>query len=136
MKNADVPTETVAIFFYGLHMDVETLRQKGIIALEPRVAYAMGRRVVLRSKAMLVASEGDRAAGVVCRMSTTDIQRLYQDITGYEQIALAVKVGATTITAVCMVHRAPQLSDPVDDLYAGKLKEIYRQLGVSTDLLH
>lgn len=136
MKKDNMQQTSVAIFFYGLHMDMETLRDKGVVALDPCVAYAKGFRIVLGRKAMLIESEGQRAAGVVCRMPEADIQRLYKGMLDYERIGLMVEAGNATITAVCMIHRAPRLSDPVDDHYANKLKEIYRRLELDANLLN
>ena len=67
------------LFFYGLFMDEDLLKKKGISPSKPAPAFVDGFGLKIGERATLVKSDGERAYGVLMSLSGEDINRLYSE---------------------------------------------------------
>ncbi|MFL9881025.1 hypothetical protein PQR63_21680 [Herbaspirillum rhizosphaerae] len=125
----------VPIFFYGLHMDAESLQQKGIAIRQPRLATILHHSVVVREKAMLLREKDALAYGMLYHLTHAEIDILYQHQTGYRAEAFPVNDGEHEICAISMVHIEPPLDSPIDYDYVSRLRAVLERLGFPVDHL-
>ena len=125
----------VEIFFYGLHMDAESLRQKGVVIRQPRLATILHHRVAVREKAMLLREKDALAYGMLYQLTHAEIDMLYQHQTGYRAEAFLANDGEHEVCAVSMVHIEPPIDSPVDYDYVSRLRTVLEQLGFPVDHL-
>ena len=132
----------VEIFFYGLHMDAASLRQKGIAIRQPRLATILHHRVavrekamLLREKAMLLREKDALAYGMLYQLTHAEIDMLYQHQTGYRAEAFLANDGEHEACAISMVHIEPPIDSPVDYDYVSRLRTVLEQLGFPVDHL-
>ncbi len=86
-KDSDLP-----LFFYGLFMDEQLLREKGVRASVPRIAYLDGYRLCIGRRATLLRDPGARAHGVLMRVTREDAEALYGDDSVRDYVAEPVNV--------------------------------------------
>ncbi|MFQ5688610.1 MAG: gamma-glutamylcyclotransferase family protein [Candidatus Scalindua sp.] len=67
------------IFFYGLFMDDELLREKGFNPTFGKIAYVDGYGLRIGERATLVKSEGERSYGLVMELREEELEQLYSD---------------------------------------------------------
>lgn len=67
------------IFFYGLFMDDELLKEKGFNPTLGNVAFVDGYGLRIGERATLVKSENERSYGVVMGLSEEELEKLYSD---------------------------------------------------------
>ena len=81
----------VAVFFYGLFMDVSLLSSKGISPSRAIVGYVDGFGLRIGKRATLVPDEADRAYGVLMTIRAGDVAALY---------SVGRVIGPTVVVAV------------------------------------
>jgi len=143
MKESAVPKKakterTFDVFFYGLYMDADLLKSKGVVARDPRPALVQDHIVRLGAKAMLLRSHGRHAAGMLYQMNDREIDILYADARGYRRQRLsATVVGAEAkfrpTAVISMVHIDPPIhsSQDQDPDYCARWKNLVQRLGIS-----
>lgn len=67
------------VFFYGLFMDEDLLKQKGLHPLDARPAYVVGYGLRIGERATLEKSAGERSYGSVIQLSEDEIDVLYSE---------------------------------------------------------
>ena len=67
------------IFFYGLFMDQDLLTPKGLNPSNPRKGYVAGLGLRIGKRATLVRAEGEKAYGMVMRLSAEEATALYSE---------------------------------------------------------
>ncbi|WP_050479229.1 hypothetical protein [Herbaspirillum rhizosphaerae] len=125
----------VDIFFYGLHMDAESLQQKGIVIRQPRLATIQHHSVVVREKAMLLRERDALACGMLYQLTHAEIDLLYQHQTGYRAEAFLANDGEREVCAISMVHIEPPIDSAVDYAYVSRLRSVLERLGFPVDHL-
>jgi len=65
------------VFFYGLFMDEELLKAKGIQSAEVRVGFVNGHRLRIDSRATLVRHPDGRAYGAMMEIAISDAATCY-----------------------------------------------------------
>lgn len=127
---------TVAVFFYGLFMDIDLLRQRGVAAGNPQRARLDGYRLVLGSRATLVPAPGSSAHGILMHLPREDIERLYDEpsLKAYRSEEVRVKLGdGQTVSALCYNLPQPLPRSAPDRNYARQLYELAVKLGLPDD---
>jgi enamine deaminase RidA (YjgF/YER057c/UK114 family) len=132
----EVSSRRVDVFFYGLFMDVELLRAKG---LEPKgVELAAVDDLALRiaQRAALVPVAGARVHGVVMSLTVSELDQLYSEpsVRAYRpQAVLAHLAGGEVIAALC--YNLPEPPSPTErnEEYAGKLRAIAEKIGLPAE---
>ena len=125
----------VEIFFYGLHMDAESLRQKGVVIRQPRLATILHHSVIVREKAMLLRQKDALACGMLYQLTHAEIDTLYKHQTGYRAEAFLANDGEREVCAISMVHIDPPIDSQIDYAYVSRLRDVLERLGFPIDHL-
>ena len=127
------PARMADVFFYGLFMDQDLLRSKGLIPRRAEVAWADGVELVIGQRAALVPRRGARAYGVLMSLDIEGLQRLYADptVSAYQPQTLQVHLrsGGTALAVCYNLPALPPTADR-DSGYADKLRAVAEKVGL------
>lgn len=129
MRRADV-------FFYGLFMDEELLRGKGIDPHGRALASVDGYALRIGQRAALVPTPGARVHGVVFSLELAELARLYADpsVQAYQPEAVLARVnGDGVIAALCYNLSPPPSASEKNPEYAAKLRTLAQRIGLPAD---
>lgn len=131
----DLPRR-IDVFFYGLFMDEDLLRSKGLAPQNRRLAAVPGFRLVIGERATLVPSPSEIVHGVVVALSQEELDSLYSEssVSIYRPEAVKAKlVNGETVEALCFNLPTPP-HDSVRNLeYAVRLAELAARIGLPAD---
>lgn len=128
----------VTVFFYGLFMDAQLLRGRGVEVCHPTRAHAEGYRLVLGDRATLVRADGFTAHGMLMYLKREDVERLYADpsVSAYRPETVRVMlVDGTMVDAQCYNLPPPVSTGAPNRDYARKLHELGTRLGLPAQYL-
>ena len=132
----DSAPRTVEIFFYGLFMDVELLRQQALAPRRPRRAFVDGFEIRIGARASLAPAAGARAYGMLMGLAPAEIARLY-GAPGLEmylpEAILARTMDGEAVPALCYNLAEPPAPSERDDAYATRLRAVLAALGFPDD---
>jgi hypothetical protein len=119
-------------FFYGLYMDLDVLREAGIVPIAPRQAFVDNFALQIGRRATLLPAVGARAYGMLYTVTHDELDRLYT-APGLEQYrpeaVLARPLDGAPIPALCYnLREAPQPHERNPD-YALRLQRVLDKLG-------
>lgn len=126
----------VDVFFYGLFMDEELLRAKG---LEPRGAelgWVEGVNLRIGQRAALVPKAGSTVHGVVLSLTLAELDRLYSEpsVQAYQPMAVLVHLRSGGLTsALCYNLPQPPFAAERNPDYAAKLRAVAQKVGLPAD---
>lgn len=124
------------VFFYGLFMDEDLLRSKGLDPKNRRLAAVEGFRLVIGKRATLVPSPCETVHGVVFALSQPELDSLYSEpsVSIYRPETVRARLmHGETVAAVCFNLPTPP-HDSVRNLeYAVKLAELAARIGLPAD---
>jgi hypothetical protein len=129
--SASADEQRVDVFFYGLFMDGDVLREQQVAALEPRRAYAEGYELRIGRRATLIPFAGKRACGMVYGLTEGELDRLYSapGLEQYRPEPLLVQMeDGKTLPVLCYVCPRPQPGEGNAE-YAARLRAILKKLG-------
>jgi hypothetical protein len=132
----DVSERRVDVFFYGLFMDREFLREKGFAPTNERVASVQGFALRIGQRATLVPSANHVTYGVVMSLSHDDIDALYSEtsVSIYRpEAVLAQYSDGTLAPALCFNLPLPPGPNEHNTEYAARLRALADQLGLPAD---
>jgi Gamma-glutamyl cyclotransferase, AIG2-like len=121
------------IFFYGLFMDANLLRDKGIRPLDIRLAAVSGFALRIGARAMLVPAPADKVHGVLMKLSHDDIDKLYAEpsVAAYRpEPVIAVDPDGVTVAALCYNLPEPPSPDERNAEYAARLRALAQRIGL------
>src|SRR4030095_435081 len=124
------------VFFYGLFMDQDLLREKGIEPTAVELASVDGYALRIGQRATLVASGVSRVHGVVMSLTLAALERLYSDpsVAAYRpQAVLAQLASGGVIGALCYNLPEPPAPGEQNAEYSAKLRVIGRKVGLPAD---
>jgi len=125
------------VFFYGLFMDEENLRQKGINPVNPRKGYLNNYTLKIGQRASLIQSENDKAYGIVVQLDEKELARLYSEKSVADYIPEKVEVVSETgeqIAAMC--YNLPlKLLTGTNEEYAKSLYKLAKELDFPDEYL-
>jgi hypothetical protein len=75
----DVTERSIAVFFYGLFMDMSVLQQRGLDPRNPQAASLDGYDIEIRDRATLVPHAEARVYGIVTGLTHVEIDTLYAE---------------------------------------------------------
>ena len=131
-----MPDRLVAVFFYGLFMDADLLRSKGIEPAHPRSALVEGLALRIGRRATLAVAAGARAHGVVMELSHEQIERLYSDpsLDAYRPEPVIARLDdGSVVAALCFNREAEDPGEvPVEVRadYASRLRAAATRAGL------
>jgi hypothetical protein len=121
----------VDVFFYGLFMDVDILKESLVTPVKPRQAYVDGYGLRIGGRATLVPSQGARSYGMVFELTHNDLGRLYSlpGLQDYRPEAVVVSMlNGGSLPALCYNLLELPGSDEANADYAARLRETLRRL--------
>lgn len=124
--------ETVDVFFYGLFMDADALRSRGLDPRYPRLASVPAMALRIGARATLEPDEASTAHGIVMTLTAVDLAKLYAEpgVATYKpQAVSAVGADGMQIRAVAYLLPAKTVG-PANVDYAGKLAKLALRLGL------
>jgi len=126
----------VNVFFYGLFMDEAVLREKGINAVNRRLASVDNFSLVIGARATLVPYKAGRVHGVLCSLTHGEVDALYSEpsVSAYRPEAVLAKLeGGEIAPALCFNLPVPPPPEERNPQYAAKLKELAARIGLPQD---
>lgn len=121
----------IDVFFYGLFMDVEVLRDNDATPANPRPGYVDGFALRIGARATLVAEHGARAYGMLVALTRPELERLYSGpgLEHYRPEAVVVRTLQGELTpALCYNLREAPLPHERNPDYTARLQGILRKL--------
>jgi len=121
------------VFFYGLYMDPDILRSKGVEPRQPRKAVARGYRLRIGKMATLLRDPAGEAHGIVYALSHEEVNRLYwgAGIDAYVAEAVLLETGdGERLAALCCMLRVPPGAEEANPEYRDKLMACMGRLGL------
>jgi hypothetical protein len=129
-------TRPVEVFFYGLFMDVELLRAKALVPINPRRASVEGFALRIGERATLVPVAGARAYGMLMALSPREVAQLYA-APGLEhylpEAVLADTSEGVQVPALCYTLTEPPSPSERNPEYAARLKALLQSLNFPAD---
>ena len=125
---------SIDIFFYGLYMDDEILKSKGVVSKNKRTGTADGCRLRIGNNATILRHEGSKTEGLVCSLTHNEIIRLYagSGLVNYVPEAVLVRLyDGSMVSAICYVLLDPPSDDEINDDYYEKLSVCLESFGLS-----
>ena len=123
----------VDAFFYGLFMDEELLRARGLNPGGAERAMVEGFALRIGQRAALVPSTGGRVYGIVSSLTLSELDRLYSDasVQAYKpQAVLAQLEGGGVVAALCYNLLEPPSPHERNPEYAKKLRAIATKIAL------
>jgi len=131
-RRITVTTRKIAVFFYGLFMDMSLLHHRGLVPSHPQIACLDGYDIAIGDRATLVAHAEAQVYGVVISLTHMEIDTLYAEpsVADYRPEAVLVTLGnGCQVPALC--YNLPQIvmGTQHNTAYALKLLELAQTLG-------
>lgn len=123
----------IDIFFYGLFMDADALRARGMHPTNVRAACVRDFALRIGQRATLVPSPGAEVYGFIIGLSHAEIEMLYSDasVRAYRPEAiLAESADGQKCPALCFNLEMPPAPGEANAEYAEKLRALGRRLGL------
>lgn len=124
------------VFFYGLFMDEELLRAKGLEPQGVELAAVDGFVLRIGQRAALVPAPGGRVHGLVLSLTLPELDRLYSEpsVQAYRpQAVLAQLASGGVIAALCYNLAHPPLLSERNPEYAAKLRALAQKIGLPAE---
>ena len=120
------------VFFYGLFMDENVLRAKGVQPERPRKAVVDGYQLRIGQRAMLVAQASSKAYGMVYALSDNDLKSLYSEpgLNMYRAETVVARFEDGSRAALSTYNLPEEFADEeTNGEYAAKLRAVLERLG-------
>ena len=130
--------KSVAAFFYGLFMDADLLRGKGLRVQDSRMARLDDCRLRIGTRATLVPARGASVYGMLIQLPPEDLQKLYADPGVSAYIPQSVEVvlnDGVRVAASCYVLPSCVQDFLANPSYAQKLHALAAKLGLPAEYL-
>src|SRR5712692_11131504 len=126
----------IAVFFYGLFMDVDLLRSRGAEPHNVRPASVVGFCLRIGQRATLVPDPSARAYGLLMELTHSEIDELYSEpsVRIYRPQAVTAELGdGSYVSALCFNLPVVPGTDDVNPDYAAKLHNLAQRLGFPSE---
>jgi hypothetical protein len=131
-----MPSRRVDVFFYGLFMDQELLRAKGLAPEALELASVPGFALRIGQRAALVPQASSRVHGVVMSLTLAELERLYSEpsVEAYKPQAVLAQLAHGGVTAVlCYNLPSSPLPTELNPEYAAKLRAVGQKVGLPAE---
>jgi Gamma-glutamyl cyclotransferase, AIG2-like len=121
----------IKVFFYGLFMDADLLRTKGIVAVNQRPAKLDGFGLRIGRRATLVPANDECSYGVVMSLTRQDLRTLYSAPGLEEYVPETVSCMTLTgerVSALCYNLKKPPGPAEANSEYARQLRDVLTKL--------
>jgi hypothetical protein len=126
----------IAVFFYGLFMDVRILNSKGLDPKNVVPASVPGFALRNGERATLVADSGSKAYGLLMYLTHDEVRKLYSEesVRAYQpEAVMAVLADNSPVPALCFNLVTPPTPAEKNPGYAAKLRELAGRLRLPSD---
>jgi Gamma-glutamyl cyclotransferase, AIG2-like len=122
----------VDVFFYGLFMDAELLRQKGISPENPRVASVKDFRLVIGNRATLIPCATGMVHGLLFSLTQHEIAALYSEpsVAEYRPETISAITERGIVPALCFNLPSTVPCHERNFEYATRLKALAERIGL------
>jgi hypothetical protein len=123
----------IEVFFYGLFMDSDLLRAKGVEPAKIRPACVLRFALRIGQRATLLPNPGATAYGFLMELTHEEIERLYSEasVRAYRPEAVLCELGdGSHVPALCFNLAVPPSPEEANSEYAAKLRDLARRLGL------
>ena len=129
----DVLSRRADVFFYGLFMDQELLRSKGLNPERVERGSVEGVALGIGQRAALVPARGARVYGIIMTLSLAELAELYADpgVQAYRPESVLVQLeSGGTVAALCYNLPQPPSHSERNPEYAAKLRAVAAKVGL------
>jgi len=126
-----MPVRRIDVFFYGLFMDADLLRNRGAHPVNIRHASVPGFTLRIGERATLLPKPGSRSYGIVMELTHPEIDQLYSEpsVKVYRPESVLAELGdGSTIPALCFNLIEPPRPEERNAEYAAKLRALAERL--------
>ncbi|MFC1664181.1 gamma-glutamylcyclotransferase family protein [Pseudomonadota bacterium] len=120
------------VFYYGLYMDPDVLREKGVEPRNPRICKLENYELRVGNRATLLRSPGKFVYGILYSHTHSEIDSLYwgAGLNEYAAEAVMVGVGEEYVAALCCNLIVPPKPGESNPGYQQQLTMVKKNLGV------
>jgi len=121
----------IDVFFYGLFMDEDLLRSKGVTPTNLRPASLYGYQLRIGKRATLVPEQSCQVFGLVASLTHNELERLYSEpsVQAYKAEAVLVHLSdGSVVPALCFNLPEPPSTGERNTEYVSKLRALARRL--------
>jgi hypothetical protein len=133
-----VTERRIDVFFYGLFMDVNVLRNSGVAPADPRHAHVDHFALRIGERATLVACRGARSYGMLMALTHSELDRLY-GAPGLDQYRPEAVLAATepgeAVPAMCYNLLIPPRPTDRNPEYVARLQRALRALDFPSEYI-
>lgn len=129
----------IHVFFYGLFMDADSLRAKGVHPENIRRASVPEYSLRIGQRATLLATPNARSFGVLMELTHAEIEKLYSEssVQAYRPEAVLAELNdGSRVAALCFNLLTPPAPGEANPEYAAKLRDLARRLELPTNYLN
>jgi hypothetical protein len=133
-----MPSRRADVFFYGLFMDQDTLRAKGLAPEGGELASVPGFALRIGQRAAIVPEPASQVHGVVMSLTLAGLEQLYSEpsVKAYRpQAVLAHLASGGIIAALCYNLPEPPSPSERNPDYATKLRAVGFKVGLPAGYL-
>jgi hypothetical protein len=128
----------IGVFFYGLFMDADLLRTKGVSPANVRPASAPGFALRIGQRATLLRNPNGLAHGILMELTHAEMEQLYSEpsVRAYRAEALLCRLSdGSYIPALCFNLIEPPRPAEANSEYATKLRDLATRLGLPSEYI-
>jgi hypothetical protein len=126
------------VFFYGLFMDQELLRSKGLRPERAEIGWVENLELRIGPRAALSPLPGGRVYGVIMSLTLEEVERLYAEpsVSAYGPQAVLVQLGSGgLVSALCYNLPQPPAAAERNPDYAAKLRAAAGRVGLPPEYI-
>src|SRR5215471_13086885 len=126
----------IEVFFYGLFMDADLLRKKGVNPVYMRPASVPGFALRIGQRATLVRSLNGLTHGILMELTHAEVEQLYSEssVRAYRPEAVLCELNdGLRIPALCFNLPEPPRAEEANSEYAAKLRDLAVRLGLPSN---
>ena len=126
----------IDVFFYGLFMDEDLLRAKGVMPIDISPAFVLGFQLRIGNRATLVPTQSGRVFGRIASLSHEELEQLYSEpgLQAYRpEAVLAQLLNGETRPALCFNLVDPPSPQERNPEYASELRSLAQRLDFPAD---
>ena len=126
----------IDVFFYGLFMDEDFLRAKGVMAMDIRSAFVTGFQLRIGNRATLVPAQSGRVFGRIASLTHVELEQLYSDpsLQAYKPEAVLARLeNGESLAVLCFNLVEPPSPQERNPEYASRLRALAEHLDFPAD---
>ena len=128
----------IDVFFYGLYMDPDVLKAKGVNPRNPRKGVVKGYQLRVGNMATLLKAPTAEAQGIIYALTHDELNRLYWSagLDAYVAEALLAQTEAhQEIAVLCCNLLVPPEAEEKNPEYLSKLLQCMKKLGLTEPIV-